>query len=120
MSRASDTQTREIRRHSERQTVNIASGGTASDPIDASQHAFGAYHIPATFDGVSVTFEATPDDGTTWQPIHSEVDNALINPASTAGKSYPIPARVMHFDKFRIVSSSSETAERSIVVELKG
>lgn len=114
-----DTSPPQIRRHTVQQTVTIASGESASAPVDASQHAFGAFHVPATFDGTSVTFESSPDDGTTWGAIHDE-SNSPISQSVTAGKSYAIPARVLHARKFRIVSDASESGARSIVVDLKG
>lgn len=114
-----DTSPPQIRRHTARQSVVISSGATASETVDASQHAFGVFHLPGTFTGASVTFETSPDGGTTWQAIH-DADNAVISQAVTAGKSYAIPSRVMHAETFRIVSAGAEGADRTIVVDLKG
>lgn len=97
------------------QTVTIASGQTDSDAIDLQGHTVVGIRMPSAFTGATITLLEAKATGDTFSPI---------NP-SGAGATYPvtvsqtigIPApNAACANQLKIRSSSSEGANRSIVV----
>jgi len=97
-------------------TATISSSGTKSGAVDLSEHTLAAVIFPATT-GTSFTFEVSVD-GTNFYPLNDTSDTA-ISITKTAGNSTAHPLQANDFAGFthlKIVSGSSEAAERSITI----
>ena len=99
-------------------TATIASGDTVSGAISHKEFATGGFRMPATFTGSSVTFQVS-DDGSTYAALYNS-SNAQISISVAASRCYPLPAELMGFRFFKIVSSNAEGGDRTIGVCFKG
>lgn len=99
-------------------TPSIASGQTKSGAIEISGAAFVTIKTPAALTGTTISFEGCESLGGTYVPIYDEF-NTLVSLTVTTSRGYPVPSPVMAWPYIKIVSGSSEGADRSIVVLLK-
>lgn len=106
-----------IRQH-EVQTATIPIGTTTSNSINTSSYATGGLQIPAAMTGTAITFLVS-EDNVTFTPSYTAANAATSITVGTS-RAYPIPAEVMAHAFFQIVSGSTETAARAILVNLKG
>jgi hypothetical protein len=58
-------------------TATIANAATESGHVNLKGHTLLGIYIPVGFEGTTITFEASPDDGATWLPVHDEDGNEL-------------------------------------------
>lgn len=113
-------------------TVTIASGQTASSIIDARGYAWGVIEMPAAFTGTTIGFSGitTPNTaallatdstvtGATFKNIYDETGTIYSLTAGTS-RIIAIPAYVLACPFFKIVSGSSEGADRTLYVNLVG
>lgn len=92
-------------------TVRIVAAGTQSEAFEAGQGSEGSYSLPGTFTGATIQAQFS-NDGTNWTSVGSPV-------SVTANGTYIIPADVFKARFGRLVSASSEAAERTITIGLR-
>ena len=92
------------------QVFTIESGETTSDNWGIAEFNKGSIQIP-TMTGGTLTLEGT-NDGTVWVSV------GTITVATAALQA--LPSTVFNVKRMRIKSSSSEGAERTLTVLLKG
>ena len=101
-------------------TATIANGQTSSDEIDLRDAKIITIYMPAAFDGTTMTFTTAPTAGGTHVPLTDDAGTAIsitvavsqaivitdsVKSLAVAGLAYT-----------KLVSGSSETAERTIQV----
>lgn len=99
--------------------VSIASGGTTSATVSTSGMQLVGCQIPALFTGTSISFTAA----TTKSAAFQELDNSSGKVSYTVaqGKFISInPADFAAVQYFKIVSNSSEGANRTLFCSMKG
>ena len=97
-------------------TATIPSGSNTSGTIDCLVRGSPAeLHMPAAFDGATVTFQnALTNDGTY---LIMRKDGADVSVTVTASRAIWLDPSIFYAAKYlRIVSASNETAERAIEV----
>lgn len=92
-------------------TVVIASAATQSEAFVAGMATEGSFSIPAAFTGATVQPQFS-NDATNWTAVGSAI-------SVTANNTYAIPAGVFAARYGRLVSASSEAAERTITLGLR-
>lgn len=101
--------------------VTIAASGTQSEAIPVKRMAFGTLETPSAISGNTYTIEgrfSTSGDSSTWKPITDSSGNALTM-TLTANKIVRIPDAAFPCDEIRLVSDTTEAAERSFVAYLE-
>jgi hypothetical protein len=98
--------------------TSIASGQTASGVIDLAGTTLCGIHLPSAFTGTSVTFQAAPTAGGTFQTVQrSGADFSLpvaaaryigLNPSDFAGVQF-----------LKIISGSAEAAARTLTLAVR-
>lgn len=96
----------------------IANGQTTSGAVDHRGYSAGGFSIPSAFTGASVSFLACDTIDGTYQALYTTA-NALVSIPVAASRSYPLPAELDGWAFFKIVSASSEAADRTIRLTLK-
>lgn len=92
----------------------ISSGGTKTDEIKVYGCSLGAFELPASFDGTSISFEGSLD-GTNYAPIYDSQGIAVTVPTVAVSRVYAVDPTVFHaFNFIKIVSGSTESANRTI------
>ena len=100
-------------------TITIASSGTTSTAADLTGKSLVGFYLPATFTGTTITFTGAPSSSGTFVAFHdgagaayskTVVQNTLVplNPADTASLQH-----------VKLVSGSTEGAERTITLVTK-
>lgn len=97
----------------------IANGATASEAIPVDDVSSGSFSIPAAFTGTAVTFTGSDTADGTFVAIYN-ASNAAVSITVAINRAYPLPAECFGFKFIKIVSGSSEAAERTIKVTTKG
>lgn len=99
------------------QTVSIESGGTQSEVIDTGVLAFGCVIYPPALDGTLIYIEVLDKDSN-W---HRFADSAGEDLELTfyADKGVRLPDEVFAAGKLRLVTATTQTAERSFEVQIK-
>jgi hypothetical protein len=95
-------------------SVTIPASGTQSAAFGTGQATRGSFQLPAGMTGTTTTFEVTNEDTpTNWQacPIEGNETNPLTTASS---KSYSFPTKLFNFKFARLVSGTTETADRVI------
>lgn len=104
-------------RESKTETVTISSGGQNSEALSLDMMAWGCYQIPSTFTGTEVTVQFSIN-GTNFTNVPTEGSES--NPATvTANGTYDLPVKTFTAPYCRLVSGSSEGADRTITVHLR-
>lgn len=97
------------------QTVTILSGQTDSNAIDLQGHTVVGLRMPAAFTGATVTLMEAKLPGDTFSPINPSGVGATY--PVTASQTIGIPSNnAACASQLKIRSSSSEAADRSIIV----
>jgi hypothetical protein len=99
-------------------TATILSGGSTSTSVDFMHASFGGLAIPAAFTGTSMTFTVCGTIGGTYQALNDKYGTA-VSMVVAQGKSYPLPMELAGWPYFKIVSGSSEGADRIITIVRK-
>jgi hypothetical protein len=92
-------------------TVKIVAAGTQSEPFEAGQATEGSFSIPAAFTGATVQPQFS-NDALSWTSVGSPI-------SVTVNNTYAIPDGVFKARFGRLVSASSEGAERLITLGLR-
>lgn len=100
-------------------SVVIASSGTVSTAIQTVGFAFGSITLPAAFTGTALTFQTSSDDSTYVAAYDDEGTQITIGTVA-ASRRFRLPNKLFPANYIKIVSGSSEGAERTIGVELEG
>ncbi len=97
-------------------TATIPSGSNTSDTIDCLvQGPPAELHMPAAFDGATLTFQNALTAGGTYLIMRK--DGADVSVTVTASRAIWLDPSIFYAAKYlRIVSASTETAERTIQV----
>lgn len=99
--------------------VVITSGQTASAAIDLSNGSPCAIYLPAAFTGTALTFTCSPTLAGTYQQL-CDSTGAAITYTVAQGKNYKLaPADFIGVKYLKIVSGSSEGADRTITVAIR-
>lgn len=100
--------------------VTIASGQGTSAAIPTSGLSLVGIQLPAAFTGTALTFLASLD-GTTYQPIYSTISGTALSYTVAQGHYASIDPAPFQGAKFiKLVSGSSEGADRAFSIALKG
>ena len=96
-------------------TLTIDNAGTASGAHRTSGLGRGSFQLPDAFTGTEVTVQVSNDDQapSNWSSVPVEGNEA--NPITvSADGAYALPMKTGFFKWFRLLSGSSEGAERTI------
>ncbi len=81
----------------------IANAGTVSTAINISNAVTGGIQFPNTFAGTSVTFQVSYD-GVTYVALNDS--SGAVSMTMVQAKAYALPASVMAFPFFKVVSTA--------------
>lgn len=97
------------------ETATIANATTTSDRVNLRGLRVGAILFPAGFTGATISFEL-PDGGTAWATLNGITLTPVVSKfvALTEAQAWALG------DDFRIVSASSEGAERILKIAPRG
>lgn len=98
------------------QTLTITSGQTVSTAFAGGNTVAYGLQLPAAFTGTSITFQVSADKGTTYQALYDSTGSTQVSVSVTQGRSYDLPDALTAWTHFKIVSGSSEGADRALVV----
>lgn len=108
-----------IKRQHKWAKLTIASGATSSDACEAGGYVMFGLVMPAAFTGTVLTFTVS-HDGTTYQALYDTSNTAVSLAVVAASRSYDLPAELVSWPYFKIVSGSAEGATRTLYVSQKG
>ena len=101
-------------------TATIASGATTSDGIDLQlvEHlgCIIGIQMPSAFTGASITFQVSGDDST-YQALYDSANNQVsitVSASRTYGFTDSVRATLAHWRYIKVVSASSEGAQRLV------
>jgi FtsP/CotA-like multicopper oxidase with cupredoxin domain len=99
-------------------TATIAASGTTSGAVNLHGLTAVGLHMPAAFTGTSVTFTAAPTETGTYQAVCEMGDSGSTYTVTAAASKYiPLDPQVFAgVQHLKVVSGSSEAAERAIVI----
>ena len=92
-------------------TILIASAASQSEAFEAGMATEGSFSIPAAFTGATVQPQFS-NDAVNWTAVGSAISVAVNN-------TYSIPADVFKARFGRLVSASSEAAERTLTLGMR-
>jgi hypothetical protein len=95
-------------------TAVIAASGTTSSVIRNVNGQFRAFQLP-TMTGTAITFTVSSTFGGTYVAVEA-VGGTAISVTTESSKAYAVPEDVRHFPFIKMVSGSTEAAERTIVI----
>lgn len=95
--------------------IKIPNGSTTSNEINLYNYNSGiAIELPSAFTGTSIAIHGSID-GTNFMPIY--IDNVALSIAYVASSIHVIsPSKLFGVERIKLVSGSSEGAERSFKV----
>ncbi len=99
--------------------VTIASSATDSASFAVADYAWGSVQIPGAFTGTTMTFKVSID-GTNFNALEDETGAAVASVPVSANEAVPLPEDLFKYKHAKCVSGSSEAAERTLKVFLKG
>ena len=103
------------------QNVVIANAGTASAAIDCGGFTLVGIKIPAAFTGIALTFTMCDTIDGTYVPVKVTTSGTALSYTVAPGGYYAIDPKDFYGIRYlKIVSGSSEAAERTLVCSLKG
>jgi hypothetical protein len=108
-----------LNRASNSNTVTIAASGTTSTVFTLDGYAVGGIILPSQFTGTTMTFLVCDTYGGTYVALE-DAGGATISYTVEAAKAYALPPELFAFPYAKLVSGSSEGAERTIVVTVRG
>jgi len=89
----------------------IANGSTSTETINVAQFTSGSFSIPSAFTGATVQVQYS-NNGLNWTNVESAISVAADN-------TYSLPGEAFDAQFVRLVSASSEAAERTITLGLR-
>lgn len=99
--------------------VVIASSGTTSGAVDLRGMTLCGFYMPAAFTGTTITFTAATAEAGTYLPVE-DGDGASISKTVSASKYVKVdPADFAGIQFLKLVSGSSEGAERTITLAIR-
>lgn len=100
------------------ETATIAISTTKSAAVDLRGTTLCGFYMPAAFTGITITFEASADNST-FVPVE-DGGGASISKTVSASKYISLnPADFAGIQYLKLVSGSTETAERDIELALR-
>lgn len=96
--------------------LTIANAGTVSNAYKCTDHTAFGLQMPAAFTGTTITFQVSADSGTTFQALYDDSGANQVSMSVAASRSYDLPAALTAWTHFKIVSGSSEGAQRLLTV----
>ena len=102
------------------QTVTIASGQQISGVLDTFGMSLVGIRMPAAFTGTTLTFQESNSSTGTFRDVYNASGNQLSIPVSTNRTILFTPSDFAGLRYVKIKSGSSEAADRSINVILRG
>jgi hypothetical protein len=102
-------------------TVVLASGGTKTPEIDLGGFSLVGIFFPATFTGTALTFEAASATAGTFRAVKSGAGGSALS-YTVAQATYAAidPKDFAGIQFLKLVSGSTEGADRSLILVLKG
>jgi hypothetical protein len=97
--------------------ITLAAGTVSAEIATKGADAIGIL-LPGTFTGTALTFQVAEKSGGTFKALNN--DSGAISITVAQDKAYLLPASLLAFPYFKIVSGSSEGADRSIRIFRKG
>lgn len=100
--------------------VTLASGGTKTPAIDLQGFTLCGVLFPATFTGTALTFEMSVD-GTTFFPVVATTSGTALSYTVAQGKYSALdPTPFQGIRYLKLVSGSTEGADRVLTLAVKG
>lgn len=102
-------------------TATIANSGTVSDALDIGQFRLMAFQF-ATMTGTTMTFQASATEDGTYVAVYDDAGNAVsvtVTDDAVVAMTGSIAAALAPCRFIKLVSGSSEAAERTIKVLLR-
>lgn len=99
-------------------TATIASGGTTTGPIDIRGFRSVGVITPSALTGTALTFTVSATKNGTYVPLRTTGSTAVSLTVSTSG-AYQVATSIEPFSWMKIVSGSTEAADRTLLVPLK-
>lgn len=98
-------------------TATISISTTTSDAVLLYGCTAVAFQTPAALTGTSFTFQGSIDKGLTFKTIKDQLGATIAFTVAVDG-SYPLDANIFApYDQIKIVSGSTEVAEREILIK---
>lgn len=93
----------------------IAPAGSLSGPVPLGALTLCAISMPATWTAASITFQVSPDGGTTWQELYDGAGNEVT--ITAAAGQFIVPLSVPNYDLrgVNMVQVRSGTAAAPVV-----
>ena len=106
------------RKTAEPKELTIATGGTTTDVLTLDGFALGMIHLPAEFDGTTLTFTVAPTYGGTYV-AYEDSSGAVVTLTVEASKAYAIPEGLFGAPFAKLVAGT-QTGATVITVTLRG
>jgi hypothetical protein len=105
--------------------ITIASGASLSNPIDLKGLRLFAIAMPPAWTAANLTFQASPDAGSTWLDLNDQNGGALTAVAAASTCISLSPAVLSAYQHIRVRSGTASTpvtqgAERTLQLILRG
>ena len=100
------------------ETATIANGGTTSNAIDIRDASVIGIITPAAFTGTAITLSVSTTQAGTYVPLRSTGATAISLTVAVSG-AYPLSVNVEPWSWIKLVSGSTEAAQRLISVVMK-
>lgn len=100
-------------------TAVISSGQTTSAVVDISGYSSVLMALPAAMTGTTISFQVSDTRAGTFQSLYDS-SNTLISISITASRTIALPFEVGMANFIKLVSGSSEGADRTITLICKG
>ena len=97
--------------------ATIAKDAADSDAIPFGDYAQGGYAIPSSFDGTSMGFKVSADNGASFVGFNN--DSGAVVQTVSAGRAYAMPIGMFPFTHFKFSAGSLQATARVIQVSLK-
>jgi len=97
-------------------TVVIANAATVSAAVELGSATVVGVYIPASFTGTAITFQSAPTLAGTYSPIKDGAGAAVSKTVAAGDYVYLDPTIFAGVGFIKVVSGSSEAAERTITV----
>lgn len=96
--------------------ADVASGQTTSAGVYLGLGVLCGVYTPAEFDGTAITFQASPDGGTTWVPVHGADGTAVSVTVAASRYTRVDHALFLGVDRVKVVCGTSQTGASAIKV----
>ena len=101
-------------------SVTIAVGATTSNEIVLDGYAMGMVHLPAEWEGTTLTFMVSPTKSGTYVALEDSAGNA-VSLTVEASKAYALPEALFGAPYAKLVAGSTQTTTDTVIpVTLRG